>query len=313
MTVPNYFAPDPTPANPATQPTRRRRPATPAEGEVPGLIRLPTPEERAYAEALAELETRRQRAADLQLELETLKLDLTRFEAEYHARVGHLFVELDRVRLACDECGRRIARLRTNVRSDLEDLEHDVAEAFAKRRERIFAEEAESRRYQRTYAEERQRPTLAPDDEAELKRIYRELARRYHPDLARSDAERQRCEERMLRINAAYRDRDLGSLKDIAAASEPDSPAFARQTVTKRLEWARAELARIDGVITGLVEAIRRTRASDTYQLWQRAKADAGLLDRLATGITRELDAARAQLANLRSTYDGLVAERAGR
>jgi hypothetical protein len=313
MTVPDTFVAA-TPPLPTPSLSQRRRPAAPS-GEEPavGLVRLPTPEEQAYAAALAELEIRHQRATDLQVELETLKLDLSRFEAEYHARVGYLFVELDRVRLACDEWGRRIARLRANLRSNLAELEDDIAEAFAKRRADIHAEEAESRRYQSTFAEEQTRPTLAPDEAAELKRLYRDLARRFHPDLARSDDERQRCAEQMLRINTAYRDRDLSALKDIAAATEPDSPAFARQTVAKRLAWVHAELARLDGVIAGLRQAIERVHTSDTYQLWQRAQADAGLFDRLATGMTRELDAARAQLAYLKATYDELVAERGGR
>ena len=45
-----------------------------------------------------------------------------------------------------------------------------------------------------------------PIDEKQLKRIYRQLARRYHPDLATDPAERAARNDVMARINDAYAD-----------------------------------------------------------------------------------------------------------
>ena len=64
------------------------------------VVRTQSPEEREYARYLLEVESRKQRVAALQEELASLRIALGRFEAEYHAVVGSLFLELDRVQLA---------------------------------------------------------------------------------------------------------------------------------------------------------------------------------------------------------------------
>jgi hypothetical protein len=107
------------------------------------VVRVQSPEEREYARYVGEIEARRRRAAELQADLESLKLVLGRFEAEYHARVGSLFVELDRARLAIDEYERRIAWLKANPTADPAAAEDEVNREFARRREEVRQEEEE--------------------------------------------------------------------------------------------------------------------------------------------------------------------------
>src|SRR5262249_59318751 len=120
------------------------------------VVRVQTPEEREYSRYLAEIEARKRRVAVLSAELQALKLDLTRFEAEYHARVGTLFVELDRLRLAIDEYERRISRLQADPTADPTDIERDLGREFGPRREDVRAEEEEARGYEDAYRRERQ-------------------------------------------------------------------------------------------------------------------------------------------------------------
>jgi len=90
-----------------------------------GIVPTQTPEEREYHRYLSEVEVRRGRAAELQAELATLNLTLGRFNAEYQARVGSLFVELDGIQLAIDEYERRIAHLQRG--EDAAQIERDIA------------------------------------------------------------------------------------------------------------------------------------------------------------------------------------------
>ncbi len=64
-------------------------------------------------------------------------------------------------------------------------------------------------------------PTEAPRDKAAEKRLYRELARRFHPDLAGGVAERAYRTTIMAAINTAYKADDIGTLRDLAGELDP--------------------------------------------------------------------------------------------
>src|SRR5829696_782590 len=114
-------------------------------------VRTTTPEEREYARYLIAIDERKRRAAELQAELETLKLTLARFQTEYHARVGALFVELDGLRLAIDEYERRISQLKASPNVDANTLEREVRDQFASRHEEVRAGQEENRRYEHAH------------------------------------------------------------------------------------------------------------------------------------------------------------------
>lgn len=93
--------------------------------------------------------------------------------------------------------------------------------------------------FRRTWVEPEPPPTpivttpagAAPPEVVDLKRLYRQLARRYHPDLTTDEAERQRRTTMMAEINEAYASRDLAALQrvdqavaPIPALSEPAAP-----------------------------------------------------------------------------------------
>jgi len=64
------------------------------------------------------------------------------------------------------------------------------------------------------------RPFTAPQIQ-DIKVLYRRLARRYHPDLARSDADRSMSNDQMKEINRAYTAGDLHALMRLAGMSIP--------------------------------------------------------------------------------------------
>jgi hypothetical protein len=105
------------------------------------IVHVQTPEAREYARYLAEIEERKRRAAELRADLEALMLSVGRFEAEYHARVGVLFVELDQIKLAIAEYEQRISRLQADPKADPTEIEQDIAEKYARQREEVRAEE----------------------------------------------------------------------------------------------------------------------------------------------------------------------------
>jgi hypothetical protein len=256
---------------------------------------------------LEEIETRKRRLVDLQADLEILKRALARFELEYRARVGPFLVEVDRLRLELAEYRRRIAWLRAGVNPDLADEEHDLAAEFAARREEVRAEAEATRRYQRAYRQEQTKPPVDANGDAELRRLYRELAKRFHPDLASSAAERGQREEVMLRINAAFRDRDLAALRSLERETEHHSPAFAERSTAEKLVWAERESNRLDDAIHELETQISIMRDSDTYQYWQTSHAMAAAIERLTENARAKQARLQERLAERKVVYRRLA------
>lgn len=117
---------------------------------------------------------------------------------------------------------------------------------------------------------------LSADKQEAIKRLYRQLARRFHPDLARDETEREYRTGVMMRINAAYTAGDLEKLQAIAA--EPDSPDHVHDAQTdqqlaeallRELVRCRQRLAEIEGEFASLA----RHRNTVLLRRAQRAAA----------------------------------------
>ncbi len=105
-----------------------------------------------------------------------------------------------------------------------------------------------------------------PKREEEIRRLFRALAKRFHPDLA-SDADEKKWREKiMTQVNQAYAARDLAALK--ALAQEPDRPeATARAAREQEITMIKEELKRLDGVIAEIKATIRQLEESPIMQL----------------------------------------------
>ena len=80
---------------------------------------------------------------------------------------------------------------------------------------------------------------LGQVDEQQLKRLYRRLARRYHPDLATDQSEWQYRTDKMAALNEAYA---AGSLAEMIALSDPGSESTS---AGEGQDDTDAELARV--------------------------------------------------------------------
>ena len=99
----------------------------------------------------------------------------------------------------------------------------------------------------------------SPKMEEQIKNLFRELARRFHPDLTSDPEEKKWREEVMTRVNQAYANRDLKALR--ALAEQPDRQVDApNQTKEQEIAGLRVELKRLDGVIADLKARIKTPR-----------------------------------------------------
>jgi hypothetical protein len=195
----------------------------------------------------AEIEQKRETVARLEQERIDLELELAAFEVVYNAEVKPLQDELDAVNRHVEEYTARIqlVRLYGNQLSPVQ-LEAEVEFRLGKSSRRPPLQ-ADPGAYVRSKWENPS-PATGSDalTKAELKSLYRELAKRFHPDLAAKAPERQAHTARMAEINDAYARGDLVSLRRVAAESG------ARSTLPPTLAEVLAERDRLDALIVKL-------------------------------------------------------------
>ncbi|MFZ0546142.1 MAG: hypothetical protein WAM60_11920 [Candidatus Promineifilaceae bacterium] len=123
---------------------------------------------------------------------------------------------------------------------------------------------------------------LNADQTAELKRLYRQLARRFHPDMGSGDDDRAYRTQMMMAINAAYAAGDLERLKELAL--EPDLPN--QDSITDDEQMVNSllnELARLQRRLAEIKEELASLKVKKNYRLMKQAtRAEEKGLDWLA-------------------------------
>ena len=240
------------------------------------ILRRLSPEEEELAKKREELALLQAELADRELLLTDLRAELSQFEALYLRQVGTLYAELD-------EWNAKIAE-RVAEQEGTEEARSAAAQA------RTQAEESKSA-VQEAVAKEGFKAS------PELKRLFREVAMRIHPDHATDEADRHKREQLMKEANAAYARGDAETLKRILEEyeSSPESVkgvgvAADLERTIRQIRQVRSRLSQIEVEIANLID-------SDIAKL--RAKVEAGraegreLLTEMAEDVRRRIDAAR--------------------
>jgi hypothetical protein len=226
----------------------------------------------------------RDRLAELAAEQATLEAELASFHADYVRRVGVVMAQVD-------ELEARILRLqaqRTHAPGD------ERAAAAAQERAR------------RTTAEAEAVPQPAgPLPTGDLKRLFRDAAKRMHPDLAAGDEERAHAEAFMKRLNHAYRAGDADAILHLVEQWDA-SPFGTREGVARDRTSRRA--GALSAAVARAQAAIDELRASQLAQLMERAMAASAAggdyLAELRADADAALASARARLARLEPAPD---------
>jgi hypothetical protein len=263
-----------------------------------------------YARLTVQIELRKVIIADLQNERDELERTLTNFAVELKSRVGSLRVELNRVKRQVAEYRRRLERMRENDMLDPEQVEREVAEEFAEQAQREREAEEQAAREGTRIDMHRPRPQLDADTEAEILRLYRELAKRFHPDRARTEKDRARRAEIMLKINVAYSDRDLVTLQAMARQADASDPSAIVLSDEERVQWAHRVIARMNEQISELNQQVDMLRESETFQMWKSPDQSAQNIHQVEKRVRDRLNRERDRLDESIIDYNRLVRRR---
>jgi hypothetical protein len=193
---------------------------------MPELIRKSTPEEQELDRKRVEYASLQSELIDRETELATLAAELHAFEIRYLEEVGPRMAWLDEL------VAERIAYEARRTPTDQEKQEEA-------RQAREQAEEtARANRSAHQEAESARKETVSED----LKKLFRELCRKFHPDLTTDEAEKRRRTGLMQEINAAFAAGDEDRLREILAGAAGDDSLG-------------------DGVVAELIRIIRKIAA----------------------------------------------------
>ena len=117
-------------------------------------------------------------------------------------------------------------------------------------------------------------PELAtPKQEKEAaKRLYRELARRFHPDLAAGSAERAYMTAIMSSINIAYEQQDVAALHNLAGELDPTAVAELEKIDNLQVRKLRQQLLKIQRRQRKVQQQYRALRQDNVAKLWRKAQ-----------------------------------------
>lgn len=114
-------------------------------------------------------------------------------------------------------------------------------------------------------------PTDTPRDKAAEKRLFRELARRFHPDLATTSVERAYRTSIMMAVNAAYAERDVQALYDLAGELDPGQIAELDAIASSGVRQVRRQILTLQRRERKARQRLRALRREKTARLWQKA------------------------------------------
>ncbi|AVZ74139.1 hypothetical protein SLUN_20205 [Streptomyces lunaelactis] len=237
---------------------------------------------------------------EFEIALETFRVEVENFSRLHHQKLGPMYARLD-------ELDAQIAEARAAATGDPEDLRKaqearamvmpmpGVDELFHEWMDSdgLSPEAAAMLTDQPVRAPKRVRPS------EEARKLYRELARKAHPDLAQDETERARRDEFITRVNAAYGLGDVERLRELAeewsaGPVPPEQQLSESEELYARLEW----LSQRKELLTAVAKELEESAIGAMLRM---APEDP---DRLLEEIAEQL---LAQVAEREAELSGLV------
>ncbi len=244
------------------------------------IILQQTPDDIDLLDKREQLAAVRARLAERESELAQLRAQLKTFEGRYLRQVGVFYAELDDIEARIAEREVELydsdsARLRAQEARRQAQETHDAAFAAAREAEEF-------------------------DPPPSLKTLFREVARRIHPDFARDDVEQKHFTLLMARANQAYSLGDTETLQRLLDDHREINASIAGEGRIAELARIARQILHAERDIASLDAERHTLLSSEIAQLYVEAEAAArehrDLLTELATSLRDQIADARYRL-----------------
>ena len=210
---------------------------------------FPEAQELELVRLEAEQSQLEEQVALFELERETTKTDIARFQKRYYDTVGRLFVELDKMLAGLAQ---------QEAEAKHHDLEAQLKAQTANDRARKSAEEAGLIEAQ---------PEPPAEITAECKQAYRKAAMLMHPDRATTEPERERRTQLMAQVNLAYERGDLTALEKLIVEFGVDPEAIDGVDVASKSLKATRRIAQLRRRMGEIEQELDDLRQAEIFQL----------------------------------------------
>lgn len=223
-------------------------------------------------------------------EIEHFKIDLSVVKQEYDIKIGRLYLKLDETDLEILKF-KKIEDL-INKGFSFEEAQKVVEDTLKKRHEQIDEE------YKKLNEEENdieRKKTISQEEQEELKKLFRKLAHKFHPDLTGGD------DTMMKKINKAYADGDLETLRAI------DQGESVQNIDVKTIEELKSRLAKLEESIKKALfeqEQLKQSEWAVLKESIEKAKKQRrDILSELAEKVVEDIAKKENQLDELKKKY----------
>jgi hypothetical protein len=225
--------------------------------------------------------------------------------AELEAVLGERATEADRMNRELDMFAARYRQQVGTLHEQLDQLELDIAEAELGELSKKIAESGASSGA--TASPEPAPPGSAPRFSSDaVRKLFRDVARAIHPDLAHDEHARDRRHALMIEANRAYALRDEEQLRRILEAWESSPEAVQGSDLAAMRLRLERRLAQVEAHLDACARDVAALQASPLYELKtmvdEAAARGRDLVDDMVKRLERDILAATNRLDAMRST-----------
>ena len=244
------------------------------------IILQPGPNAAGLAEKRERLAAVRAALAEREADIAQIRAQLKAFEGRYLQRVGVLYAELD------------------EIAARITEREVDLYDSDSARQRAQEARQRAQETHEAAFGADQEPVEFDPSPS--LKTLFREVARRIHPDFASDDAEQKHFTLLMTRANHAYNCGDAETLQrllddhlEVNASGSDEGDGVTLLRLARQIQHAVRDIARLDGEQQTLLQ-------SEIGQLYTDAEAaaheDRDLLAELAASVRERIADAQYRL-----------------
>lgn len=251
------------------------------------MTKSQTPEEKELNKKQAELFNLETELAQRELDLMTLQAELNSFEAKYISIVGVLFAELDEIEA-------QIAEAEANNHPDNDNAREKASKARVQARKSL-----NNARLAKKLSKDYFKPSK------NLKKLFREIAKKIHPDLATDENQRIKRQQLMADANRAYEVGDEERLYNILSDWQDSPDSVEGDGMASDLVRVIRKIAQIEKRLREIELAVNKLIQSKLYQLKKEVesaeKNGRDLLHEMASRVVENIKFSKERLLRVRA------------